>query len=259
MGEERSPDADVRFLDGGHSALENNLDDIASAILKNDMTPSIVVSLALLISVVSLSSAQSQTALPAPSASIDTTILSIPLFARLAADGGSLHAYSVPVRVTARIHKFLFSFRFSQNGEVAFEEPEHLSISIRSVPKRYESVFAQLGTPSTWPMLYDLRLRNRVLVDGKDTYELTGVPRESSEVDQIVIRTSDENGPVDVQWVLQGGWKVTGTIELGSAGDYLVPKQENVNIGGNGFRIQCELLYGDYTVNGEIAATTAVR
>jgi|HubBroStandDraft_1064217.scaffolds.fasta_scaffold02743_2 hypothetical protein len=63
----------------------------------------------------------------------------------------------------------------SAQAQVTFEEPNHLSISIQSVPERYANVFTQLGTPRTWPLLYDLQLRNRASVAGIDTYELVGV------------------------------------------------------------------------------------
>lgn len=219
--------------------------------------------LTLSIFIIGLGSAQAQSSAPAESpipestdsASAEDVISTVPLFARSAADGISLHVYTVPIHVTARVRKFVFNFRFSQNGQVAFEEPNHLSISIESVPARYANIFTQLGTPRTWPMDYDLHLRGHVSAGGRDMYELTGVPREPSDVDQIVIRTSEESQPVEVQWILHDGWTINSTIELEAVENYLVPRRERAVITGHGFKITCEMLYGDYTMNGESIAT----
>ena len=216
--------------------------------------------LALTISGVGSSSAQAQLPLPTPSplpaltAPAEGMLSSVPLFARLAADGTSLHTYSVPIHIMARVRKSVLSVGFARDGNVSFEEPDHLSISIQSVPERYANVFAQLGTPRTWPWFYDLELRDRSSVAGRDTYELTGVPRGSSDVDHVVIRMSDESQPIEAQWVLHDGWTITSTIVLESIGNYLVSKTEEYDITGHGFKIHSEIQYGNYKLNGETAA-----
>jgi|HubBroStandDraft_1064217.scaffolds.fasta_scaffold30205_5 hypothetical protein len=80
--------------------------------------------------------------------------------------------------------------------------------------------------------------------------KLVGVPRESSDVDRVIILASDETQPIEAQWFLHDGWTIRSTIELQSVGSHLVPRSEIANITGHRFKIHCEMLYGDYTMNG---------
>jgi hypothetical protein len=186
---------------------------------------------------------------PTAPASVEDTIHAVPLLARFAADGTSLHSYIVPVHLTATLRKLVFSFRFRREGTVTFEQPNRLNASIRSVPKRYADVFGELGTPDMWPTLYDLQLVRTEFVDGRSWFELSGVPRGDSDVAHLSVRMSDETQPIEARWSLNSGWTITSTIELEPVRAYLLTKRERADIVGHGFRIHSEMVYGSYAIN----------
>ena len=185
-------------------------------------------------------------------AGIEGTIASVPLFARLSAEGTNLHSYSVPIYLAISIHKFIFTFHARRNGTIRFEQPATLTASIVAVPKRYADVFGELGTARTWPLIYDLGLLGSELLKGRQTYRICGVPREQSDVDHIFIETSDADAPIDARWFLRSGWTITATIETEVVADYLLPKHESADIVGHGFKIHTDMTYGTYALNDAI-------
>jgi hypothetical protein len=187
-----------------------------------------------------------------PAARIEGTIASVPLFARLSAEGTNLRSYSVPISLAVTIHKFLFAFHFRRNGTVQFELPDTLTTTIASVPKRYTDVFAELGTARTWPLIYDLELLGSDVIEGHRTYRLRGVPLQPSDVDHVLIETTEAYAPIEAQWFLHSGWTITSTIETEIIADHLVPKGESTDIVGHGFKIHSDMTYGNYTLNDAV-------
>lgn len=215
-----------------------------------------VVAMSMLAAWVHVAQAQVSTATPQPppspasiSSPLATTVASIPLFARFAADGANPSSYSVPIHLVASLHKLIFSFAFRRDGMVSFSQPDVLRVSIKSVPQQYAHVFGELGTPRTWPMLYDLRIVGSQLIGGRAWYQLRGVPRNPSDVDHVIIQVADEKSPIRARWFLHGGWTLTSTVNLVPVQDYLVPRREQADITGHGYRIHSDITYGNYMLN----------
>jgi hypothetical protein len=187
---------------------------------------------------------------PSPSATpFSGTISSIPLFARFAADGPNPKSYTADINLNASLHKWIFTFHFHRDGQVAFQHPDDLSVTISSVPTKYSRVFGELGTPRSWPIIYKLVLLDAENVDGLPGYRLRGVPRQPSDVDHVIIRMSDEHMPIHARWFLRSGWTLATTVVLESVQDYLVPKIERADITGHGYRIHTVMTYSNYVVN----------
>lgn len=185
-----------------------------------------------------------------PLAGSTPTLASIPLFARFASDGASLQGYKAPVHLSGSLHKFFFTIPFKREGEVSYVKPDSLDFTIGSVPEQYSSMLGQLGTPRTWPYLYDFTCVKNTATDGSAAYELRGIPKSaSSDVDHLVVRMSDGDAPIQAEWTLKDGWTITSTIQLEDVGNYLVPKEENARITGHGFDIHSDMTYGDYNVS----------
>ena len=201
-----------------------------------------------LIALLVIATAGASAASPMPSA--DVTIASIPLFARFASDGDSLHGYQAPVHMSGSLHKFFFTFHFERDGTVKFEQPATLQYAFDSVPSKYSSMFNQLGTPRTWPSIYNMDCVKATQEDGVTDYEIRGVPKDpSSDVDHVVIHMDDQGGPIVAQWILRDGWWVTSTIQMESVNNYMLPKEEETDVTGHGFRIHSDVTYGSYQLS----------
>jgi hypothetical protein len=197
------------------------------------------------VSVIATASSTSAAPLGADQAGMAT----IPLFARFATDGSTLRGYSAPVYISGSLRKFFISIPFKRQGEVTFARPDSLDFTIQSVPKQYDALLAQLGTPRTWPYLYTFSCVKTTSTDGTTAFELRGTPKDTTnDIDHVVIRMPDGDGPIDARWTLKDGWVVTSTIHMQSAGAYLVPKEEDADIVGHGLRIRTDLTYGTYQV-----------
>lgn len=224
------------------------------------MSPTYFRAAAALVAVLALSagwtrSTQAQAPSPAPPAErsavggIDETLAKVPLFSRLSAEGATLHTYTVPVSLAVSVHKLIFTFHFTRNGTIRFAQPDTLIASIDSIPKRYTDIFGQLGTPRTWPLIYDLTVLPATTVNGQQTYRLRGVPRQPSDVEYVLIATSDDTTAIAARWSLRGGWSISETIETTLVDTYAVPKRERADIVGGGYKIHSDMTYGDYLLN----------
>ena len=202
-----------------------------------------------LIALIFIATASASAAAPTPPAG-DVTIASIPLFARMASDGDSLRTYKVPVHMSGWLHKFIFTFHFQRDGMASFAQPASLQFVFDSVPQKYTQIFGQLGTPRTWPAIYNLQCVKTEQVDGVTQYEIHGVPKDpSSDIDYVVIRMNDHVGPITAQWFLRDGWNVTSTIQMESVGNYLLPKEDDTVVTGHGYNIHSDVTYGNYELN----------
>jgi len=172
----------------------------------------------------------------------------VPLFTQYASEDPALRSYSVPVHIDASIHK-LFTFHFGANGTMYFKRPGRLALETRSVPEKYRRIFADLGTPRTWPLTYDLQ----VLANDGTTYHIRGTPRTPCDVDYLEADVGPSSVPVKAWWHLHDGTTIASTIESSSVGNYLVPKVEHAEIVTGGFKIHADLEFGDYEVNGQIS------
>jgi hypothetical protein len=187
--------------------------------------------------------------IPAPPATA-TDVL-----ARVTRDAG-IASYSVPVRIDVRLHK-LISLHFHLNGMQYFKRPDRVALEMRAVPQQYRDLFAELGTPLTWPSLYDLRLVPSTAQPA--TYEIEGTPKHGGEVERMIVDVDgdvdgDASAPLHVRWFCRSG----GTIDMHlteqeGAGGYDLPQHAEADMSFGGYAVHASFQYGTYAVNEAVA------
>lgn len=80
-------------------------------------------------------------------------------------------------------------------------------------------------------------------------YAVRGVPRDVSDVDHVIIRSTDASSPITATWYLRSGWTISAIIETEFVEQHLLPKHETADIAGHGVKIHTEMTFGDYTLN----------
>lgn len=181
-----------------------------------------------------------------------TSVDSVPLFAQLANEDPSLRSYSAPLHARVAIHK-LITFHLGMNGTVYFRRPDHFAVAIDSVPEKYRKVFAELGTPRTWPMTYDMQVTGVDNNGGEKVYHLCGTPRTADDIDHMVADVGDPGAPVKAVYFMRGGGTIDSTTDFTTVGTWQVPKSQHADIDVGGVKLHVDLDYGDYEVNGQIS------
>jgi len=174
---------------------------------------------------------------------------SVPLFSRLIATNQRVRSYTAPVTMDVSLHRFIFTFHFKLHGNVKYEAPGHVTFTMDRVPQQYQRLFGDLGEPLAWARIYSMQVMGSTIVDGRPMYSVQGVPRKPSQVDHVVIQTSEPSAPIHAQWVLHDGWTVDSTIEEQNTEKLLFPKREVADIEGHGYKIHTDLQYGNYALD----------
>ena len=200
-------------------------------------------------------SAQGQTESPPPAKDVRGSLASVPILAQLATEPG-LRSYVVPVDMEATIHKLFFSVAVRRHGTARFASPDTLTISLQSVPSRYTDVFGELGDVQTWAAIYDLEPLDGDLANPPAKYHIRGVPRRVSDVDHVLIQSTDAGSPIAATWYLRSGWTISATIETEFVEQHLLPKHVTADIVGHGTKIHTNLTFGNYTINATLPSPT---
>lgn len=176
----------------------------------------------------------------------------VPLYAQYGSEEPALRSYSVPVHMAVSFRK-LIMWHFGFNGMVYFRRPAKLAMSIHDIPEKYQHAFAELGTPRTWPQTYAMQVVGKDVVGGQCVYHLRGTPLETNDIDYMVADVAGNDAPVKATWYLRGGGTIDSTITFSSVDDYMMPKDQQLDVDAQGFKIHVDLSYGDYDLNGEIS------
>lgn len=147
------------------------------------------------------------------------------------------------------LHRFFFTFHFKLKGNVKYEAPGNVTFTMDRVPEQYQRLFGDLGEPLTWARIYSMQVLGQTMVDGRPMYSVQGVPRKPSQVDHVVIQTSEPSAPIHAQWVLHDGWTVDSMIEEQNTEKLLFPKHELADIVGHGYKIHTDMHYGNYALD----------
>lgn len=161
-----------------------------------------------------------------------------------------IESYSVPLRIDVRLHK-LISLRFHLNGTQYFKRPDRLALDLHAVPAQYRELFAELGTPLTWPSLYDLRLVASTAQPA--TFQIEGIPKRHGDIERMVVDV-DASAPLHVHWFCHGG----GTIDMRitqqeGLGGYDLPEHAEADMNFGGYAVHATFEYGTYAVNEAVA------
>ena len=174
------------------------------------------------------------------------------VLARMTRGDAGIESYSVPVRINVRLHK-LISVRFHLSGTQYFKRPDHLALDLHAVPAQYRQLFAELGTPLTWPSLYDLRLVASTAQPA--TYQIEGIPKHRGDVERLVVDIDgDASAPLHAQWFCRGGGTIDMRItEQEGAGGYDLPQHAEADMNFGGYAVHATFQYGTYAVNEAMA------
>ncbi|HZW54169.1 MAG TPA: hypothetical protein VFF00_09040, partial [Candidatus Elarobacter sp.] len=130
------------------------------------------------------------------------------VLARVNAHDARVESYAVPIHIDVRVKKLL-TFHFGLDGTQYFKRPSKLALDVPRVPAQGKKLFAELGTPLTWPQQYDLRL---VGTNGdRGPYHLEGVPKHGGDIARMVVDIDgDPSAPLHAQW-----WTTDGsTVDM---------------------------------------------
>ena len=148
-----------------------------------------------------------------------------------------------------RIHRLL-TFHVGLNGTQYFKRPCRLALDIGQIPPQYRKMFADLGTPLTWPGSYDLKLATAP--SGK--YVLQGVPRHASDVESMTVDVDgDPAAPLHAVWRMHDGGTVDMRITEEYANGYLLPRHADADMAFGPYKIHASIDYGTYAVNEAVA------
>jgi len=160
-----------------------------------------------------------------------------------------LASYAVPVRMDVRLHRF-FTVHVHFDGMQYFRRPGRVALDIRQIPKQYRSVFADLGTPLTWPARYDLRAATAP--DGRA--QIDGVPKHACDVQRMTIDAVREPGaPLHALFTMRDGGTIDMHITQRMVDGYELPTHTEADMVFGAYRIRASIDYGTYAVNEDFA------
>jgi hypothetical protein len=188
-------------------------------------------------------------AVPAP---VQSAASAMQVLARFTAPDAAVQSYTVPVHIDVRVRKLL-TFHFGLDGTQSFKRPAQLSLDVARVPAEGRKLFAELGTPLTWPQQYDLHLISGSGTD-RGPYRLEGVPKKPSGVARMIVDVdADPSAPLHAQWWTHDGTTVDMRITESSGGGYALPKHSEADLDVSGTKIHASIDYGAYSVNDALA------
>lgn len=185
---------------------------------------------------------------PAPQTATPTATQ---VLARFTDRDAALQSYTVPVHIDVRVRKLL-TFHFGLDGTQSFKRPAHLSLDVQRVPPQGRKLFAELGTPITWPQQYDLHCVSGSTERG--AYRLEGVPKRPGDVARMVVEVgADPSAPLHAQWWTHDGSTIDMRITEDASAGYRLPKHSEADLDISGTKIHASIDYGTYAVNEAIA------
>jgi hypothetical protein len=187
----------------------------------------------------------------APATTGATTPTATDVLARLTERDARVESYAVPIHMDVRIRK-LITFHVGLNGMQYFKRPDKIALDMRSVPAQYRKLFADLGSPLTWPAQYDLHV---VTCAAERTgCRLEGVPKHPGDVARMIVDVDADPGmPLHAAWTTRDGGTIDMLITEESSGGYKLPKHAEAEMAFGGYKIHASIDYGAYAVNEAIA------
>jgi hypothetical protein len=179
------------------------------------------------------------------------------VLARVTARDARVDSYSVPVHMDVRVHK-LFTIHMGLNGMQYYRRPDRVALDMRQIPASARKLFADLGTPLTWPGAYDLKL---VGSDGeRGPYHVEGTPKHPSDIAHMLVDVDGTgSAPLHVVWTTRDGGTIDMHITEESAGGYQLPRHADADMAIGGYKIHASIDYGQYTVNEAVADAVFAR
>lgn len=175
----------------------------------------------------------------------------VEVLARYTGQDARVSSYAVPIHMDVRVKKVI-TFHMGFDGTQYFKRPDRIALDVARIPPQGKKLFAEIGTPLTWPAYYDLKL---VAANGdRGPYRLEGVPKKPSDIAKMVVDIDgDPNAPLHGVWTTKDGTVVDMRITESLEGGYEFPKHAEADLAVSGYKIHASIDYGSYTVNEALA------
>lgn len=174
---------------------------------------------------------------------------------RMMANDAGLRSYVVSVSIDAHI-RHIISVSVPLSGTRYFEAPDREALKLRTVPaiaKPFQSVYASLGTPATWPKTYTIAEVAPSPGAGTNVYELRGVLKHSSNVAYVLLDVDAKTfAPVLARWYYKNGATIVMHVDEEFHGGYLLPKHETVDVSFPQYKGSATVDYSNYALNTRI-------
>jgi len=196
----------------------------------------------------------------APSQPSATTVSEI--LTGMAENTKGLTSYEVPFHIDAHFKKFIFSKRVPLDGIRYFKAPDKSALKMTNVPaqaKDFSQIYSWLGTPTTWPSIYDITLAS---TKSLGVYELRATYKPNSKVHALLDKAAQSTvdhilldvdaqtfDPVRVAWFYHNGSRITMNITTGIVGGYHLPKRESVDMSLPDHHVNALITFGTYQTN----------
>jgi hypothetical protein len=192
------------------------------------------------------------------------------ILSRMADNTKGLTSYQVPFHIDMHVKKGIFSAHVPMDGTSYFKAPDKSVVKMTQVPsiaKDFANAYGWVGTPETWPSIYDITL---VPTNSPGVYELRGTYKPNapthvaidksagSTLDHVLLDVDKQTfDPVRVTWVYHNGATIVMNIVTQAVdGKYRLPQRETLDMNIPGQHATGLVTYGPYHTNIPIADAT---
>jgi hypothetical protein len=162
----------------------------------------------------------------------------------------------VSVAIDAKIHKGV-TVPVSMTGTRYFKAPDKEALKMNTVPsiaKPFQDIYSSLGTPATWPRIYNITESTPSVSSDKPMYELRATNKKPGNVDHILLDVDATTfDPVQARWFYKNGATIVLNVEEQVVdGKYRLPAHETVAVSFPQYKGDADVKYGSYTTNQTI-------
>ena len=165
----------------------------------------------------------------------------------------NLQSYQVPVTMQGSVKVSFISVPFSMDGTEYFRAPNQTKLKMNNVPslaKGFEDTMANMGTPETWPKVYDIVLKGTATRKGHLDYVLYGVPRKPANVKNVTMWVNARTYAI-VSVAINYNNGASLELDLNHRGDspYHLPTSIGVQANFPQYKGSATITYGKYQTN----------
>ena len=186
------------------------------------------------------------------------------ILGRMAQNTKGLTTFIVPFHMDAHVKKGMFSVHKSLDGTGYYKAPDKSTLKFTKVPsvfKDFVSAYSWVGTPATWPSIYDITLASS---SASNVYELRGTYKPGStlthagldkaahsSLDHVLLDVDKQSfDPVRVVWVYRNGSTITMNLTIAAIeGKYRLPQSETEDMNVPGYHVTGVTTFGTYQTN----------
>jgi outer membrane lipoprotein-sorting protein len=191
------------------------------------------------------------------------------ILSRMAANTKGLTSYAVPFHIDAHVKKSFISVRVPMDGTRYFKVPDKSALKMTNVPsvaKDFKEIYSWLGTPQTWPSIYDIVLRP---TSAFGVFELSATYKPGAKVHPLLDKAADSTvdhilltvdkqtyDPVRAAWIYRNGSTIVMNITMAAVASYRLPQRESVDMSLPGHHVTALVTFGTYQTNISIPDST---